>query len=138
MPIVPSLSLSDDLKIADVSLCFELFIVIGSVISLFGSRMLRDQLAATLCGRNISTRPGLKIKTFASVIIFVAFIYFLFNAQYSLRQADNPTDCLAAQVELIAAILVLLSSGLKLYSLSILNQGVSEPEEILIGESPGL
>lgn len=137
MPIVPNTSLKNDLEIADTSLCFQVILVISGVISLFGSRSLRDQLIADLCGKTVSACPGLKIKIFANVIIFVCLIYFLFDAQYNLRQADNPPDCLVAQVELMAAILVLLASGLRLYSLSILNRGeVSEPEEIELGESP--
>ncbi len=112
--------------------------MISGVIALFGSRTLRNRLAANLCGQNISICQGLKIKIFASVIAFVILIYFLWEAQYVLKRADNPTDCLASSVDLMGSWLVLLSAGLKLYSLVILFNcsDINESEAIEIGELP--
>ena len=101
VPIAPRTSFSDDLRIADTSLCIQTFLL------------------------------------FIGIISFLAFVYFVFEAQYIFQKSDTLAGCLSAKAELIASLLVLISAALKLYSLNILScREVSTPEEIEIGELP--
>lgn len=136
-PITTRTSFSDDLRIADTSLCVQMILLFIGVISLLVSRVLRDQLAGDPCAKAIPILSVLKTKTFAGMISFIAFAYFLLEAQYIFQKADSLAGCLSAKAELIASLLVLISSALRLYSLHILScNEVSMPEEAEIGELP--
>lgn len=136
-PITPRAAFSDDVEIANSSLCFQMILLIIGVISLLASRVLRDQLAGDPCAQNIPLLSILKTKTFAGVISFVAFIYFALEAQYIFQKADSIAGCLSARAELIASLLVLVASALKLYSLCILSrEEISTPEEVEIEALP--
>lgn len=137
VPIAPRTSFSDDLRIADTSLCIQTFLLFIGVISISASRVLRDQLAGDPCAKAIPILAVLRTKTFAGIISFLAFVYFVFEAQYIFQKSDTLAGCLSAKAELIASLLVLISAALKLYSLNILScREVSTPEEIEIGELP--
>ena len=136
-PISPRAALSDDLKLADTSLCFQTILLIIGVISLCASRILRDQLAGNPCAQEIPVISVLRTKTFAGIVSFVALTYFLAEAQYIFQKADSLAGCLSAKAELIASLLVLIASALKLYSLCILSrQEISTPEEVEIEALP--
>lgn len=136
-PITPRASLSEDLRLADSSLCFQMILLIVGIISLLASRVLRDRLAGDPCAKDIPVISVLRTKTAAGIVSFIALGYFLWEAQYIFQKADNPASCLSAKAELIASLLVLIASALKLYSLCILShQEISTPEEVEIETLP--
>ena len=136
-PITPRASLSEDLRLADSSLCFQMILLIVGIISLLASRVLRDRLAGDPYAKDIPVISVLRTKTAAGIVSFLALSYFLWEAQYIFQKAENPASCLSAKAELIASLLVLIASALKLYSLCILShQEISTPEEVEIETLP--
>lgn len=136
-PVVPRVALRDDLCVADTSLWVQTLLVIIGVFSLWVARVLRDQLAGDPCAKSIPIRSILRTKTLLSLVSFVGCLYFLWDAQRVFQEADGLANCLSAKAELIGALLVLIATVLKLYSLSILScKEVSVSEEIEIAELP--
>ncbi len=130
-PVAPRVAPEANLKTADTALCFQTILLIGSAVSLAASRILRDQLAGDACVQTFPVRSILQTKTMIGAVSFVALIYYAFEAQYVFQRAESPAGCLSAKAELIAAMLALVVSGLRLYSLSILNRnGDSLPETL--------
>lgn len=136
--VVPS-SPNEDLEIAETSLCFQTIIIIGGLIVLSVSCVLRDQLAGTLILDDCDASKLLKTRISASIIGFVAFIYFFLLAFQTLQETDTdtPADCLSARINFMAAFLVLTASALRLYDLTaISHKTLTEPEELEAEELP--
>lgn len=134
--VVPSIP-NEDLEIAETSLCFQTIILIGGLIVLSVSCTLRDQLAGTLILDDCDESKLLQTRIAASIIAFVAFIYFFFLSIETMQEANTPTDCLSARINFMAAFLVLTASALRLYDLTaIIHETLTEPEELEAEELP--
>lgn len=131
MPIVPRISLNKDVEIADTSLIFQAITLIGGIITMAVSCILREQLAGTLTLDDCEASSLLQTKIAANIIIFVALIYFFLLSVQTLQEADTPCDRLSAKVNLMISFLVLAASALRLYDLTaIIHKPLNEFEEL--------
>lgn len=130
MPVIPhAVPLSDDLELADTSLLFQVITLIGGVIAISVSRVLRDQLAGIFRLDKCDAAMLLRIRIFASIIVYVSLIYFFMAAHQTLQEAEEPDDYRSAKLNFMASFLVLMASALRLYDLNTLS-----PESLLTTE----